>query len=175
LTSLVPFDFRADVERMAELKALPIRASGLAVGQLIAPVVLMTALQWTVLGVLALRLGTADALFWALAAFAPPYNALLFGVENLWCLLFPTHPVAAVGFDLQAVGRMVVLAFVKVVLLALSAGLAAGVGGVVYLLSGSGGLALATAWVVLAACAAGLVPALALAFRHFDVTRDTPV
>ena len=57
LTSLVPFDFRVDVERMAELKALPIRASRLAIGQLIAPVVLMTALQWTALGVLALRLG----------------------------------------------------------------------------------------------------------------------
>jgi hypothetical protein len=28
LTTMVPFDFRADVERMAELKALPIRASG---------------------------------------------------------------------------------------------------------------------------------------------------
>jgi hypothetical protein len=69
---------------------------------------------------------------------------------------------------------MVVLIFAKVVILALSAGLAAGVGGLAYLLSGSAGAALATAWVVLAGCAAGLVPFLALAFRQFDVARDTP-
>jgi hypothetical protein len=175
LTSLVPFDFRADVERMAELKALPIRAFRLALGQLIAPVVLVTALQWTALGLLALRLGTVDSLFWALAAFAPPYNALLFGVENLWCLLFPTLPVTAAGFDPQAVGRMVVLVFAKVVILSISAGVAAGVGGLVYLLSGSVGAALASAWVVLAGSAVGLVPVLALAFRHFDVARDAPL
>jgi hypothetical protein len=175
LTSLVPFDFRVDVERMAELKALPIRASGLAVGQLIAPVVLMTALQWTALGLLALRVGAVGGLFWALAAFAPPYNALLFGVENLWCLLFPTRWTSAAGFDLQATGRLVLLVFVKTVLLAIAGGIAAGVAGVVYLLWGSAGLALAAAWVVLAGAAVGLVPVLALAFRRFDVARDTPV
>lgn len=176
LTTMLPFDFRADVERMAELKALPIRASRLAIGQLLAPVVLLTALQWTALGGLALWAGAAGDFFWAIAACALPYNALLFGVENLWCLLFPTRWAPAAGFDLQATGRAVVLIFAKVAILALSAGLAAGVGAVAFFLSGFRWMpALGAAWVVLAACAAGLVPFLALAFDRFDVARDTPV
>ncbi|HEX8200453.1 MAG TPA: putative ABC exporter domain-containing protein [Isosphaeraceae bacterium] len=174
LTAMLPFDFRADLERMAELKALPIRASRLAIGQLLAPVVLTTAVQWAALAVLAWRVGAVGALFWALATFAPPYNALLLGVENLWFLLFPAPVVAAAGFDLQAVGRMVVLTFAKVVILAVAAGVAAGLGGLVYLASGSAGLALTAAWVALAGSAAGLIPVLALAFHHFDVARDTP-
>ena len=135
----------------------------------------MTALQWAALGLLALRLGPLGGPAWVIAAFAPPYNALLFGVENLACLLFPARWSTAAGFDIQATGRLMLLIFAKTVILALAAWVATGVGSVMYLLSGSLWAALATAWVVLAGCAAGLVPFLALAFRRYDVARDTPV
>jgi hypothetical protein len=41
-------------------------------------------------------------------------------------------------------------------------------------MQGSLPLALAVAWLVLAAIAGAMVPPLALAFRQFDVARDTP-
>ena len=86
-----------------------------------------------------------------------------------------TTTAAALSVAAARVGRRVLLAFAKVAVLAVAAGVAAGVGGLAYLLSGSRWPpALAAAWVVLAGCAAGLVPVLALAFRRFDVARDTP-
>ena len=45
---------------------------------------------------------------------------------------------------------------------------------VVHLITNSALAALVTAWVLLAAFGATLVPFIALAFRQFDVARDTP-
>jgi hypothetical protein len=54
-------------------------------------------------------------------------------------------------------------------------GTAALAAAVVYFLAGSRWVpALAVAWLVLAGAGAGLVPFIALAFRRFDVSRDTP-
>jgi len=62
-----------------------------------------------------------------------------------------------------------------VVLLALLGGLAILAGVLGYFLAGQSPVAaLFASWLVLAALAVGLVPLIALAFRRFDVARDTP-
>jgi hypothetical protein len=174
LTALVPFDFRGDIDRIAALKALPVRAWRLAVGQLLAPVLLLSLMQWSaVAAVAALAPGYALAAGVA-ALYVVPFNFVLIALENLLFLLFPVRLMANTPGDFQAVGRNVLLSLGKLFGLGLVATVA--------------GVAVAVAWVVtrdayLAALAglpvvvlagAALVPLVALAFDAFDVGRDTP-
>jgi hypothetical protein len=176
ITPSVPFDFRADIDRMAELKALPIRPACLVVGQVFTPVCLITCLQAIALGAIAAVVGGSATRFWAVASFAVPVNALLFELDNLIFLWFPTRLGPTTPGDIQNIGRVVLLMFAKVILLGVAGGLAALVALLVYLVSGSSWTAtLCTAWLVLAATAVALVPLVALAFTQFDVARDTPL
>jgi hypothetical protein len=175
LPALVPFDFRGDIDRMDMLKALPLPAWRLALGQILTPVLLLCLVQFLVVTAAQIVQGTSDSALWTALAFALPFNAQIFGLENLLFLLFPTRVLAAQPGDLQALGRQVVLWFVKLFTLALLGGLATLAGLLGYFLTGQSWVAaLATSWLVLAAFAVGLVPLIALAFRRFDVSRDTP-
>ena len=112
---------------------------------------------------------------WLLAAavFAPVYNFLLFSVENLLFLVFPTRIVATTPADLQAMGRNVLSQFAKLVGMGGAGVVAAVAGVVVYFLTGSNMWAAATAaWLAAAVCAAALVPLMGLAFQAYDVSRD---
>jgi hypothetical protein len=145
------------------------------VGQLLTPIILVTFVQLLVLGITLVVRGMLGAPFLTTIAFALPFNALLFELENLLFLLFPSRVLAASPGDVQALGRQVVLWFVKLFALAVVGGLAALAGLLGYFLAGqSWPAALAAAWLVLAAFVAGLVPLLGLAFCRFDVARDTP-
>ena len=53
LTTLVPFDFRGDIDRMATLKSLPIAPWRLALGQLLTPTLVLAAMQWLAVAVCA--------------------------------------------------------------------------------------------------------------------------
>lgn len=178
LTTMLPFDFRGDIDRLALLKTLPLPAWRLAIGQLLAPVLLMTALQGIGLTVVAWTAPPSDWLLpagLACAAYVPPINFLLFALDNLLFLLFPTRLIASTPGDFQSLGRNVLLMAAKFLVL-LIVGLAAGlVGGMVYLVSGESLLMAAlAAWPVVALSAAALVPPIAWAFTIFDVGRDTP-
>jgi hypothetical protein len=174
LTTLVPFDFRGDVDRMALLKTLPLPAWRLALGQLLTPTLLVSVAQVLVLAGFQLSLPWRDPLLWVCAAFAPPLNFLLFALENLLFLLFPARLVATPG-DFQAIGRNVLFLLVKVITLSVVGGVAIATGVVVYLATGPRLLpALASAWLLLAVAGACLVPLVAFAFQLFDVGRDTP-
>jgi hypothetical protein len=189
LTALVPFDFRGDVDRLDVLKALPIGTWSLTVGQLLTPVVVLTLVQWTVLAVAGRLLGSLGPLLLAFAVFAPPFNFLLFGLENLLFLLFPSRLLVTTPGDFQAMGRNVLFILGKMLGLTIVGLLAFLLGGLTYLLvrqaQEAGQLAIAlpaldlvcglvVAWLVLAACAVALVPLVAWAFTKFDVARDTP-
>jgi hypothetical protein len=192
LTPLLPFDFRGDVDRMAVLKTLPIRPWRLAVGQMLTPVLLATLMQWALLSILGLlevwrRWNAADlsgqafldpdvVILLACFAFAFPFNFLLFGVENLLFLLFPTRVMATAPGDFQAMGRNLVYTLAKLMTLGMATFAAVLVGGVVFWLTGENlSLSVLAAWPVVVVFAAGLLPLIALAFRSFDVTRDAPV
>jgi hypothetical protein len=190
LSSLVPFDFRGDVDRMAVLKSLPLASWRLSLGQVLAPVVLLTLLQCLALVVGSLLLGRTSAMFLVLAAFALPFNFLLLALENLLFLLFPSRLMASTPGDFQTVGRNVVMLLAKMLLLGVVlvvAGLA--MGGTYLVLSNVGRIVgpalgwttgvpmaplLYVGWIVLAAAGAALVPLLAWAFERYDVGRDTP-
>jgi hypothetical protein len=183
---MLHYDFRGDVDQMVVLKTLPLPAWRLAVAQILTPMMLMTVFQWAVLaGAFVLTLiqpageGPTIPIGEALltgAAFAVPFNFLVFAVENGLFLLFPTRPLTAVApGDFQALGRSVLFAFAKLTLLGAVALMASGIGALAYLVTGgSWTAALAVAWLVTATAAAAMVPLVALAFQAFDVSRDTP-
>jgi putative ABC exporter len=177
LIQAVPFDFRADLDRMAELKALPIASSRLALGQLLTPVLIVTLLQAMTLVVIAAVVRfRVPPLFWAIGSFALPFNLLLFAIENLMFLWFPTRLNPSTPGDLQHMGRVVLLLFSRLFCLAIAGGIAALVGVAVFFLTGrSWPAGLGTAWLALLAVALGLIPLIALAFRQFDVARDSAV
>jgi hypothetical protein len=183
LTTMLPFDFRGDIDRLALLKTLPLPAWRLAVGQLLAPVLLMTALQGIGLVVAAWASPPNEWLMpvcLACAAFLPPINFLLFALDNLLFLLFPTRLMAATPGDFQALGRNVLFVAAKAIVLGIVVGMALVVGGLVYwacvyLACGRSWLwAGLAAWPVVVLSAAALVPLVAWAFTIFDVGRDTP-
>lgn len=186
LTAMVPFDFRGDVDRVAVLKSLPILPWRLAVGQLLTPTLMLSCLQWLVLifiGFVGIFLdGTPGEgngretllVVAACALFVLPFNFLLFGLENLLFLLFPVRLVASTPGDFQAVGRNVLFMMAKMLGIGLVVFIAFLMGFVVYLVTRNMILALAASWMVLVCSAVSLIPAVALAFRSFDVGRDTP-
>jgi Putative ABC exporter len=192
LTHLVPFDFRGDVDRIAALKSLPLVAWRLTLGQLLAPVLLVTITQWAVLAVAAMFRGQGGGLMVVLAAFAPPFNLLLFSLENLLFLRFPMRVMASAPGDFQAVGRNLLFMFAKLATL-LTVGVGAALTGVlawmitrlVFGLPVTGfdpeqALSLAyitgaiAAWLFVSASGLAFVPLISIAFKAFDVTRDTP-
>lgn len=178
LTRMLPFDFRGDIDRLALLKTLPLSPWRLAVGQLLAPVLLMTALQGIGLGVVVWTSPRSDWLWpacLACALYIPPINFLLFALDNLLFLLFPTRLMAATPGDFQTLGRNVLFLVVKAAVLGMVCMVAGIVGVVVYWQLGeSFVLAALAAWPVVVLSAAALVPMLAWAFTIFDVGRDTP-
>ncbi|HEY7312991.1 MAG TPA: putative ABC exporter domain-containing protein [Gemmataceae bacterium] len=178
LTTMLPFDFRGDIDRLAFLKTLPLSPWRLAVAQMLAPVLLMTVLQWAALVVVAF---TSPPNEWLLptsllcAVYVPPINFLLFALDNLLFLLFPTRLMAATPGDFQALGRNVLFMVAKAIALVVVGMMAFVAGLTAYAVLGNNWmLAVLAAWPVVVASAAALVPFVAWAFTIFDVGRDTP-
>ncbi len=174
MTTLVPFDFRGDLERMEVLKTLPLAPWRLAVGQLVAPVLLVSAVQGLVLLAGFAATGRPDPLLIVGMAFTPAFNFLLFGLDNVLFLCFPSRVVASNPGDFQAMGRNVLFLLAKVLLIVVALALAWLSGWLAYLAGGGLGVAFAAAWLAVALLAASLVPLLAFAFDRFDVARDMP-
>lgn len=175
LSRMLPYDFRGDLDHLDWLKSLPLRPAAVAAGQLVVPILIMTvshALLFTVLGVLVK--GSREILV-VLALFTLPFNAIVFAFDNLVFLLFPVRLVAATPGDFQHIGRAMVESILKIVMLGVGCGLAAGLGGLAYWLSGwSWPAFLITSWLSLAVIAVAIVPCIAWAYRRFDVSTDTP-
>jgi hypothetical protein len=174
MTPTVLCDFRGDVDRMDVLKALPIPPAWLALGQLLAPSLVVSVTQGIVAIVLQIVIGRVEPLLLVVPLFALPVNFVLFGIENLLFLLFPVRMIAASPGDFQTSGRTLVIFFFKFLCLVpviLACVLAAVL---VSWITGSLAAGLAGAWAVTLGCAIGLVPLVVVAFNRFDVTKDTP-
>jgi hypothetical protein len=174
LTALAPFDFRGDVDRIAVLKTLPLPAWRLAVGQLLTPVLLFTLMQCAALAAVLATSPHHREVILACAAYTAPFNFLLFALENLLFLLFPTRLAAATPGDFQSMGRNVLFLLGKMLALGVVATAAFAVGAVAAWASGSPWVGVAAAWPVVVLSGAALVPLVALAFQAFDMGRDTP-
>jgi hypothetical protein len=175
LLQMLPFDFRGDVDRMEVLKALPVPPLGIVVGQLVTPVLISCVVQ--LVGLLAVQVllgGLGVAFLVAAAVFTVPFNFMLFEIVNLLFLIFPTRTTVASAGDLQVIGRQTLLLIAIWFSLLTLLGIAALVGGIVYLITRSWPITLASAWCVLAALDVALLPLLVVGFQRFDVARDTP-
>ena len=174
LTALVPFDFRGDIDRMATLKTLPIKPWRLAVGQLLAPTLVLALMQWLIVAGCAALAPEQWPLLLAVALYIPAYCFLAVALENLLFLLFPVRIMAATPGDFQALGRNVLLVVGKMVGLGVTLAAAAVVGVPVGYLTDSVALGLVASWPVVVLIGAALIPLVSLAFQWFDVGRDTP-
>ena len=186
LTTMVPFDFRGDLDRLESLKTLPLSPGRVALGQILPPALIMSTVQGILLcGLTVFELvhapedsGTlADELLMLVGAalFALPFNFILIGLENVLFLLFPSRLMAGTSGDFQTLGRGVLLLIAKLLTLLVVGGTAALAGVVVsFANGGSVLLGLVAVWTVLVAGAAAFVPIAGQAFRWLDVTRDKP-
>ncbi len=175
LLQLLSFDFRGDIDRMEVLKSLPLSPYRIVLGQLLTPVTMACLLQYGSF----LTIGAAWGGMWTFLALAPlflvPFNFLLFEVMNLLFLWFPTRMTPTTAGDFQMLGRQTLLFFAIYILATLLVGIPTLIGFLVYYLLGQSWIAgLSTTWVLLVGIVLGLLPLLALAFRNFDVARDTP-
>jgi hypothetical protein len=107
--------------------------------------------------------------------FLMPVNLLVFETENLFFLLYPHRLATGGSFDFQQMAAHLVMLFVKLICLGISAGVLALVAALVYWVSG-GSIALAavSAWVLLAGAGVAMIPVLAAAFRRLDPSLDLP-
>jgi len=173
LSVLVPFDFRGDIDRMGTLKTLPVVPWRLALGQVLAPALILTLVLWAALAALALAVAEQRLFLSLCMAYAPAFTFYLVAMDNLLFLFFPVRVQASTPGDFQAIGRNVLLSVCKILSLAVP-GMAIGVGALAAFLLDASWL-----WVAVAApltlAAGGLAVALAgVAFGWYDVGRDTP-
>jgi hypothetical protein len=175
LTQRITFDFRGDLDHMDVLKSLPLRPASIVLGELITPILVLTLLQLLIVAV-AVATGRLEVYMLGLGAVVLlPVNFILFEIENLLFLLFPSRQMTGRPTDFQFFGRVMLMLFAKVVLLLIVAGLVAGAGFLVYLIVGRVGIAAIGAGSgVLVAISVALVPCVAYAFRRFDLSIETP-
>ena len=173
--SMIGFDFRPDLERMEDLKTLPIPPSRLVLGQLATPVVILSLIEWFGLALIAISTRPSPLLFWGVLALTPPVNLLFVAVENLYFLWFPFRMTAMNTLDFQAMGRQVLLGAAKLATIGVAAALACGAGALAFLVtSQSRAAAIVAAWFVLSACGLALIPLVSVAFTQFDVAQAPP-
>jgi hypothetical protein len=174
-SSFVAFDFRGDVDRIGELKALPIRSVPLVIGQIVTPVLVFVVPAWVVFAVASPSLGGARASDVVFMTILAPLAALFIEVDNLLFLVFPTRAVQATAADFTTMGRHILLLLAKLLVGGVTVLLAALLGWLVHLTLGGGLLAAyLVVLVVVTVAAASLVPFLAVAFDRYDVASDAP-
>jgi hypothetical protein len=174
LSFLMPYDFRGDIDLMEELKALPIAPSRLALGQLLTPTILSSVTQGLAMLIILIAFGGLDRVSGSFLAFLLPVNFLLYAIENLLFLWFPSRVVAG-SFDVMSAGRQVLFMFAKGLGLTIGVGLAVGTGFGIYFLGGRNILlSIGVAWLVMVAVSLATLPLVGLAFVHFDVSKDIP-
>ena len=171
----LPWAFRGDLDHIETLKALPLRPTRVAIGELAGGIVVLTAIQLAIFGLLTAASPMAWRVTLASAAFCLPFNGLMLGLNNFLFLLYPVRHPAGTTFDFQMLGRMMLFFFFQILALVPMVGIAAGLGGAAYLLAGySWPSFVVTAWLVLAAELPPLLIAVAWAFERFDVSTQTP-
>jgi hypothetical protein len=164
-------DFRGEFGSMELYKALPIAPWRICAGQLVVPVLLASAIELVMIfSTLLFFDGAAQAFLIALMAFTVPSNLLLYGLENLIFLLFPTRLLPVGRVDFEFLGRALVDFILKTIII-VTAVVAAGAAGFAALdATGQSYPWLAiTSWLTLTVIGTLTVPLLGIAFRRFKV------
>jgi hypothetical protein len=175
LNQALAFDFRADVDRIDVLKSLPIPAWRIVIGQLVTPVVYASLYQITLIALLQMLVGKLELVLGFTVALAVPVNLLLVGVENWLFLLFPARMGPAHPGDFSHAGRQMLLMLGKGISLMIGIGIPAIFAAVAYFMSGHNWfVAILVAMFPATIIAVLPIPLVTLAFKNFDVSRDTP-
>jgi ABC-2 type transport system permease protein len=179
---MVRNDLRQDIDQMDILRSYPLRARDTVMGELLAPLAMLTAIEWGLLVVaagLGLAMGTSATCFAAAgcALILPAITSCVLVLRNLGALWLPSwagssaqsiRGIEAFGQRLLVmIGTLVVLAVVMIP----AGGVAAGFGFVLWPWLGIGTLpvaGLAAAAVAFAEAYLGVMVA-GLAFERFDV------
>ena len=167
------FDFRSDLDTMQNFKVLPLSAWKISIGQMAAPVLLTCLIELLLLASAALFVDNQSRVFLIdISPFLLPFNMLLYGLENLFFLLFPAPLVPVGRADFDFIGRTLVGYALTTALLIVSGFLAAGAG---YVAMNATGLPwpafVVVAWISLTLLALMTLPLLSWAFNRFDVSR----
>jgi hypothetical protein len=174
-TNLLRFDFRGDLEQIDTLKALPLAPWTIVLGEVAAPVTILSMLHFLLLLGLVIVQPNHGMTAAAVAIVVIPLNLLFSLIENLIFLLFPVREMTVSPGDLQGTGRRMIVLVLKLMGVIVVGGIATAVAAVVYALADhSLLLACASAAVVLLGADAALVPVLGMAFARFDPSVDTP-
>lgn len=175
LAMMLPYGFRADLDRMETLKSIPIRPLAVALGELGTPVLILTFMELILLLVLTAAQGLPWWWYPLLLAFIPLLNLVLLEVENFVFLLYPLRMAPATPGDFQFMARNMLFFIIKFLVLFACAVPAAGVGAAVFFLAGRSMVALAAAlWIALAVEGCLGLICVAWAFNRFDPSRDVP-
>lgn len=169
ISAQFPFGFRGDYERMELLKTLPIRPFAMACGQMFTALAMVTLVQWFILAVTAVAFPASAAEMLLGALFAVPFNGILFGLEDLLFLLFPSPMIASGSEGFLKMGRVMLLMLAKFFALGVCALVAAAPAGIVYLLTRSAPAAWLVAWCVSLMPVVGILVLIAWAFQRYDV------
>ena len=189
LTALLKFDFRGDLDQIDNLRSLPLSPAAVAAAEVVAPTVVLSAVQWLLLAAVAAFGHVGVRWLLAAAVFVVPVNAALVGSENLVFLLFPYRPPAAVAGDMGMIGRQSVVFLCRFLTLLMVAVAATVVGAVGFMLTGgrlvasghrggdvlTGGswpVAGTLAWLTVVAAVIGTVLLMGLAFARLDPAAD---
>ena len=172
--TMIGYDFRTDLDRMEELKALPLAAGSIVVGELLTPLMILCVGEWLALGLVIAAAGAIPEGLASLALALIPLNLILVSIENLYFLWFPFRQTAINALDVQSMGRQILLLFAKMITVVVIAGIAVALGWLGYYASGEVfGVGLGVTWVTMMALGLGILPLLTLAFSQFDVTEVT--
>jgi ABC-2 type transport system permease protein len=172
ISYLLRFDFRAGVEHIPSLKALPLPSWAICLGQLVTPVLITTLFQ-LLFAAVPLRSGNHLPLVLT-AVFAVPINTVWYAVENISFLLYPIGLGGRGPGDFQFIGRQMLLLFARLLAFALTVAVAAAIAGGFLALGVTNPLwHLAAAWLTLALNATAMIWLLSLVFQRFDPSRQT--
>jgi len=188
-------EVRLLMQRLDVVKTYPLRGWQVVLGELLAPIMLITAIEWTLLAALAVATATltgnyaSTALFGGLALLeigllVPPVVGLMSGIPFAATLYFPswTSAVGQTGGGVDVLGQRLMFAGGYLVVLAASllpaALAAAGPYFIVLFLSGSKAAALlvgaGTASLILFGELAGVVWWLGRRYEQFDLSVELP-
>lgn len=175
LPPMVRFDFRSDLAKMDYLKTLPVHSSMIALGQILVPALLISALQCPLICATAILSGELWLL--AIAFFLiPVVNFIIIAIDNAVFLVYPTAQIAASPGDFRFMARMYLTMIIKLVVLGACLAPACLAAFLVHWLTGGNmPLTFLAAWLVVTPVAIGAVPVVAITFNRFDPSTDTPV
>ncbi len=134
LPMMLRFDFRSDIEQMDVLKSLPLSPLAICAGQIMAPSLVLILVLGMLMALVAVLSPAVYPILLMACPFVPVLAALMFAIENMMFLLAPVRTATASPGDIHGMGRNVVIVLTKFGILILTAGAAALLGGLAYLL-----------------------------------------